>query len=262
MVIFNVQSQHREKNQIGEYIPHTVSIEINSENAAILLVDFWDQHWCKGANERAAPLMDRANQLLPLLRDNQFFIFHCPSETMDAYQLHPAYLRFINQFSKHEKIKFFFRRNTWKREQEFEKPFPIDASDGGCTDNPPCRQWNPWRAQNARIMIDEKNPKEFISDNGNMIHEFFKKNDIHHLIYIGVHTNMCILGRPFGIRWMKIRGFSPILVRDLTDTMYNPARPPYVSHDEGTALVVAHIEKFWGSTITGVDLEDALKKVA
>ncbi len=30
------------------------------------------------------------------------------------------------------------------------------------------------------------------------------------------------------------------LVRDPTDTMYNPAMAPYVSHDEGTALVIGY----------------------
>jgi hypothetical protein len=38
------------------------------------------------------------------------------------------------------------------------------------------------------------------------------------------------------------------LIRDLTDALYNPARPPYVSHEEGTRLVVEYIEKFWCPT--------------
>ena len=50
------------------------------------------------------------------------------------------------------------------------------------------------------------------------------------------------------------RGIPVALVRDLTDTMYNPARPPYVSHDEGTRLVVEYIEKFWCPTIMSSDL--------
>ena len=36
-----------------------------------------------------------------------------------------------------------------------------------------------------------------------------------------------------------------ILVRDLTDAMYNPEDPPHVSHDAGTQLVIEYIEKFW-----------------
>jgi hypothetical protein len=36
--------------------------------------------------------------------------------------------------------------------------------------------------------------------------------------------------------------------------MYNPARRPYVSHDEGTELVIAYIEKFWCPTLVSADL--------
>ena len=71
---------------------------------------------------------------------------------------------------------------------------------------------------------------------------------------MGVHTNMCILNRSFGIKALVRRGVPVALVRDLTATMYNPARPPYVSHDEGTRLVVEYIEKFWCPTILSTDL--------
>ena len=36
------------------------------------------------------------------------------------------------------------------------------------------------------------------------------------------------------------------------DALYNPAMPPYVSHEEGTALVVGYIEKFWCPTAANV----------
>ena len=42
---------------------------------------------------------------------------------------------------------------------------------------------------------------------------------------------------------MLRRGMRTALVRDLTDAMYNPERPPYVSHAEGTRLIVEYIEK-------------------
>ena len=47
------------------------------------------------------------------------------------------------------------------------------------------------------------------------------------------------------MRW----GIKTALVSDLTDTMYNPAMRPYVSHDEGTRLVVEYIEKFWAPSV-------------
>jgi hypothetical protein len=67
---------------------------------------------------------------------------------------------------------------------------------------------------------------------------------------MGVHTNMCVLGRPFGLRQMAKNGKHVVLMRDLTDTMYNPARWPHISHFEGTERIVEHIEKFVCPTTT------------
>jgi type 1 glutamine amidotransferase len=43
-------------------------------------------------------------------------------------------------------------------------------------------------------------------------------------------------------------------MRDLTDTMYNPRRPPFVSHFTGTDLVIEHVEAYWCPTCTSADL--------
>jgi hypothetical protein len=71
---------------------------------------------------------------------------------------------------------------------------------------------------------------------------------------LGVHVNMCVLGRPFGIRAMTDLGFHCLLVRDLTDSMYNPAAWPHVSHEQGTELVINHIERWFCPTILSSDL--------
>ena len=38
-------------------------------------------------------------------------------------------------------------------------------------------------------------------------------------------------------------GKNVVLMRDMTDTMYNPKKRPFVSHFAGTDLVVQHVEK-------------------
>jgi hypothetical protein len=43
-------------------------------------------------------------------------------------------------------------------------------------------------------------------------------------------------------------------MRDMTDTMYNPQRSPYVSHFTGTDLILQHIEKYICPTITSDQL--------
>ncbi|MCK4323279.1 MAG: isochorismatase family protein, partial [Armatimonadetes bacterium] len=93
-----------------------------------------------------------------------------------------------------------------------------------------------------------------ISEKGDEVYNYLHQQGITNLIIMGIHTNMCVLERPFGIKQMVRWGLNVMLVRDITDTMYNPADPPYVSHDEGTQLVIAYIEKFWCPTISNDDL--------
>lgn len=73
-------------------------------------------------------------------------------------------------------------------------------------------------------------------------------------VLVGVHTNMCVIGRPFGLRNMVRAGKNVALVRDLTDTMYNPRQPPKVPHVVGTDLIVEYIEKYVCPTITSGQL--------
>jgi type 1 glutamine amidotransferase len=71
---------------------------------------------------------------------------------------------------------------------------------------------------------------------------------------MGVHANMCVLGRPFSIRQLVYQGQNVVLMRDMTDTMYNSRMSPQVTHVHGTQLVVEHIEKYWCPTVTSTDL--------
>jgi len=76
-----------------------------------------------------------------------------------------------------------------------------------------------------------------------------QQRGITHVIVMGVHENMCIPGRPFSIPQMVRQGQNVVLVRDLTDCLYNPRRSPHVNHFKGTELMTAHIEKHWCGTI-------------
>ena len=109
-----------------------------------------------------------------------------------------------------------------------------------------------WSRQHPAIEIDEE--CDVISDNGAELVGLYQQRGISDIVIMGVHTNMCMLGRSFAIKPMVRWGFNVALVRDLTDTMYNPGMPPYVSHDEGTRLVVEYIEKFWCPSILSADI--------
>jgi hypothetical protein len=83
---------------------------------------------------------------------------------------------------------------------------------------------------------------------------FLEQLGIRNVVLMGVHTHYCVLGRSFGIRAMVKLGKNVVLCRDLTDAMYDPRKPPYVSHQRGTELAVEHIEKYWCPSITSGDL--------
>jgi len=93
-------------------------------------------------------------------------------------------------------------------------PMPIETSKNCCLCTPRCKRRIAWKQQHPAIKIAKG---ELISQSMNEIWNFLKKNNIELVIIMGVHTNMCILGRPFGIMEMVKRGMPIVLVRDLTD---------------------------------------------
>jgi hypothetical protein len=134
--------------------------------------------------------------------------------------------------------------NRCPREPAEERNFPIDDSAGGC-DDPVVKKWTgpfPWTRQNAAIDILGF---DGVSDNGQEIYNYCKQEGITNIALMGVHTNICILNRGFGLRQLTRLGFNAVLVRDLTDSMYDPRTRPFVSHMRGTELVIEHIESKW-----------------
>ena len=65
---------------------------------------------------------------------------------------------------------------------------------------------------------------------------------------------MCVLNRTFAIKQLRRWDVDCLLVRDLTDAMYNPKMRPFVSHDEGTQLVIRYIERHWCPTVESKEL--------
>src|SRR5208283_3934138 len=122
---------------------------------------------------------------------------------------------------------------------------PIDDSDMGCDCAVHCRIREAWTRQNPALEIAAA---DAITDNGQETWNLLTEGGIDQVILCGVHLNMCVLGRPFGIRQMVGLGKQVALMRDLTDTMYCPERPPGVNHFMGTNLMVKHVEKFWCPT--------------
>ena len=214
---------------------------------AIIVCDMWDRHWCKGATERVAELAPVMNEVVSKAREMGVLIVHAPSDTMAYYKDRPARRTAIQAPQAATVPRGVASWRQWKDDAEKTAGYPIDASDGGCDCRPTCAQGSPWTHQIDAIRIDDR---DAISDSGVEIWNLLEARGIDNVILMGVHTNMCVLGRPFGLRNLANAGKNVVLMRDLTDTMYNSRQPPQVSHFTGTDLVVEHVEQYVCPTTT------------
>ncbi|NQT81840.1 isochorismatase family protein [bacterium] len=223
----------------GEWDEVIVEKEFPVAETAILICDMWDKHWCRGATRRCEAIAKKMGPVINAARATGVQIIHCPSDTLHFYADSPQRRRMI--LAPPVPLPKSLPLPS--------HPLPIDASDGGCDTGD--KSYTAWTRQNPNIEIGKY---DGISHDGKEVYYFLKQLGIKNLIIMGVHTNMCVLGRSFAIRQMTRWGIRCILVRDLTDTMYDPEDPPHVTHDEGTQLVVKHIEKYWGPSILSSEL--------
>jgi nicotinamidase-related amidase/type 1 glutamine amidotransferase len=225
---------------------------------ALIICDVWDSHHSLNAVRRETELVPRIEQLANTLRKQGVLVIHSPSDCMPQYADHPA-RQIAKSAPKAADLPADIGQWCKSIKSEDPKVYPIDQTDGGEDDDPAdLAEWHkllegvgrnpkrPWKYQHPGITIKES---DAISDSGIEIWNLLASRGIDQVLICGVHTNMCVLGRPFGLRQLAQHGKKVVLVRDLTDTMYNPASRPFVSHYSGTSLIISHIERYVSGTV-------------
>ena len=179
--------------------------------------------------EQFAPTL---NKVVMEARRRGVVIIHSPSDCMEAYANHEARMRAIEA----PRVKVLPHEiKEWCSQIPAEEAvvYPIDQSDGGEDDDPKEHEaWAkrlevlgrnpkmPWKRQLDTISINSK--LDYISDRGDEVWNILESRGIRNVILTGVHVNMCVLGRPFGLRQLARNGKNVVLMRDMTDSMYNP----------------------------------------
>jgi type 1 glutamine amidotransferase/nicotinamidase-related amidase len=246
-LILDARSRLETAEGSGKFTVVYKRLEWNPPETAIIICDMWDQHWCKGATRRVAELAPLVNKVICTARAKGVLIIHAPSGTIGHYRDHPARKRAQDLPKATKTPNGIGNWCKWIGKDEETAGYPIDHSDGGCDCQPKCPQGSPWRKQIDSIEIYDQ---DAISDSGVEIWNLLERRGIKNVILMGVHTNMCVLGRPFGLRNMARFGKNVVLMCDLTDTMYNSRAKPFVSHFTGTDLVIQHVERFVCPTVT------------
>jgi len=226
------------------------------ERTALVVCDMWDNHWCKSAAARVTELAEPMNQMLVAARAEGIFIIFAPSSVTKFYQDTPqrqlaTSAAFVPTPVPLATAERWGTHWCWPDARREGVP-PIDDSDMGCScSGPKCIPGEAWVRQHAGLTLL---PGDALTDNGQEVWNLLAARSIDHVLICGVHLNMCVLGRPFAIRQLTYLGKQVALIRDLTDTMYNPERPPGVDHFTGNDLVVEHVEKFWCPSLVSTDL--------
>lgn len=231
----------------GEAVVRESPLSWKPEETAIVLCDLWDEHWCKGASQRVQEMAPKINELLKKAREAGALVIHSPSDCMEFYKDTPQRRLAIDAPQAQNTPEAV---RGWCRRLADEPALPIDDSDGGCDCAERCGERRAWKRQIATVEIG---PNDAISDRGEEIWNLLEARGIRHVALCGVHTNMCVVGRPFGLQNLVQGGKDVVLVRDLTDSMYNSRRSPFVAHRRGTELVVAHIERHICPTVESDD---------
>jgi len=213
----------------------------NPRETAVIIVDMWNNHHCVSAARRVVEMAPHMNRVVKAARDRGVLIIHAPSGCSDYYKDQPVRQNIVA--APLSKTDIRFRWNHFNPDKE--GPLADHLERAGCScDSEVCgpdkRVWT------HQIKAIEMAGIDAVSSDGQEIYNLLQQRGIKNVIIMGVHTNRCVLGRPFGIRQMAYLGKNVVLCRDLTDSYHrDPGK-----HFEGLAKIIRHIENWWCPTIT------------
>jgi hypothetical protein len=217
--------------------------KVDPARVGVIAVDVWNFHWCKTATMRVDAIVPRMNKALDAARSLGMTVMLCPSDVVDNYVGYP------------------------QRESVLALPmFPVPVVEnvtcpsvpdaGGCAcGRERCAVNYGWDGMHPALRIADT---DLMPDTQAEVYAICKKYGLTHLIYVGFHTQVCLLGKPMGLKAMKSAGLHCVLARDMTDAHpgYDPARN--FTPDLNTEQVVEHFEKFLAPTIS---FQDELAKL-
>ncbi len=209
--------------------------KVDTKHIGIIAVDVWNFHWCKTATMRVDAFVPRMNKALDAARSLGMMVMLCPSDVVDNYV----------GFPQREAI-FALPKVIVPAVTNITCPPVPDA--GGCAcGRERCAVNYGWDGMHPGLRISEN---DLMPDTQAEVYAICAKYGLTHLIYVGFHTQVCLLGKPMGLKAMKSAGLHCVLARDMTDAHpgYDPSRN--FTPDLNTEQVVEHFEKYLSPTIS------------
>jgi nicotinamidase-related amidase len=214
---------------------------------AVVVCDMWEAHHCVSALRRVAEMGPRMNEVLTRLRTEGALIVHAPADCMDFYRDTPARRRAM--VAPHVDAPARIDWCDWEEDELAQLPSTLtDPGTCSCSSSKPCG--DRFRAWTRQMSLIDILADDAITDDGQELFNLLEQRTIIDVIVMGVATNACLLGRPYGIRQLVYLGKRPVLCRDLTDAFHRDPR----GHHWGTEQMIAHIERRWCPSVTSNQL--------
>ncbi len=213
---------------------HIQSEEVDPHRVGVIAVDVWNFHWCKTATMRVDAFIPRMNKALEAARALGMTVMLCPSDVVDNYVGYP----------QRERVLALPKVNV---PSVVDVSCPAAPDAGGCAcGRERCAVNYGWDGMHPGLRIGGN---DLMPDTQEEVYAICQKYGLTHLIYMGFHTQVCLLGKSMGLKAMKSAGLHCILARDMTDAHpgYDPER--HFTPDQNTAEVVAHFEKYLAPTV-------------
>lgn len=186
-------------------------VRIPVEQAALVLVDCWDQIIVESFQERAEHICEQTiRPVLQASRSAGMLIVHAPSPPVaekfrqfwppDAADGSGPEVRTAADWPP---IDFAQRRGEWSHLQARRSGLHQEQLD---------------RIDRDRSIHPSVLPQtgDFVIATGEQLHRLCKERGILYLFYVGFATNVCVPDRDYGMRAMRERGYALVLLRDAT----------------------------------------------
>jgi hypothetical protein len=217
--------------------------DVDSSKVAVVIIDPWNYHWCMTACQRVSAMAPRWNRVLECARELGIQILWAPTEAASQYAGTPQ----REQAAAVNLVPVPQVRNL---------SCTFTAAVGACACGPgiPCEINYGLDAICSDLVIDAA---DLIVSGTAETYSICKQKGITYIIYLGLHTNMCLFNRPEALQAMYSAGLDCMLARDLNDafTHYDPSVP--FTPDDGTARIDDDLER---AGIPTINIVEEMKK--
>lgn len=211
----------------------------------IVVVDMWNYHWCRTCLPRAGALVPRMNAAFDRARSLGMQIIFLPTDVILAYEFHPQ-----------RQAVLALPQQPLPQRLNLNPPNAIypDYRYCECGPGPQCQQNYGWTAMNATLQIRDN---DLIANGEHEVYNICVARGLTHLLYAGIATNICLLGKPGAASNMIRDGMKCMFARDLTDAMSTYDLEHGLTPDQGTSEAIAALER---SAMPSIDLVSTLSK--